>query len=382
MAELRRPGAWLDGEMSKEEADDFVEMSRTLGEMKEKKEDADSIIKAITPYLNGFMHLWYLLIKNEYGLTASDENGVTTKDGKQFDIVSFTVDFCIARLTGNELLSDELLPHAKGIKARKIDIPLDKVNAKVWTLLEKDMHGQIAIAMEKRGSKKQISAYYSIDFEALKEVSITKKLDAFDRRVYIAIAALYNAGNQFITIPQTYDAMGYVSRPGTADINKISASISKMAAAHIFIDNSEEAREYKYDKFVYDASLLPMERVQAVINGQTVEAIHPFREPPLVSFARGRKQLTTIDKKLLTSPLNKTNQNIEIEDYLLERIAHAKKGELSSKILYSAIFKEAHITGKQRQRTPTKVKSLLDFYVSQKHIKSYKIEEDGVSISW
>ncbi len=382
MPELRTPGAWLDGEMSKEESDEFLEMTRILGEMKEKQEAPETIIKAITPYLNGFMHLWYLLIKKEYGLSASDESGVTTKNGKQFDIVAFTVDFCMARLTGEEQIPDALMPHAKGIKARKIDLPLDKVNAKVWTLLEKDMHGQIAIAMEKRGSKKQISAYYSIDFEALKEVSITKKLDAFDRRVYIAIAALFNAGNQFITVPQIYDAMGYVSRPGTADISKISASVSKMAAAHIFIDNTEEAREYKYDKFVYDASLLPMERIQAVINGQTVEAIHPFREPPLVSFARGRKQLTTIDKKLLNSPLNKTNQNIEIEDYLLERIAHAKKGELSSKILYSTIFEEAHITGKQRQRTPAKVKALLDFYVSQKHIKSYKIEEDGVSISW
>ncbi len=271
-----------------------------------------------------------------------------------------------------------------GRRVQKIDFPVDKVNSKVWKLLEAAPNGQIGIAAEKRDSKKQLTILYSINFDALGDnVTITRKLEPFDKRVYLAVSALYNAGNSIISFSQIYRTMGNTHSPNAHDIEKISDSIAKMAAARVSLDNTQEAKSYKYDKFTYTASLLPMERLEGVINGKAVEAaIHLFREPPLVSFARGRKQITTIERKLLETPVSKTDQNLLIQDYLLERIAHAKTGRQPGKILFDTLYKEAKVnTQKQRQRAGAKLKAILDHYVQCGHISSYTMEADGIRLT-
>jgi len=285
------------------------------------------------------------------------------------------------KITSAELAT--VLPSITGKKVKKINFPVDKVNSTIWKLLEQDMHGQLSIAVEsgKDKGKKEIDIIYSIDFGGLGDnVRITRMLEAYDKRVYIAIGALWAAGNQIITTGQIYYAMGGTGQPAPNQVEKIENAVSKMSGAKIFIDNTQEASVYKYPKVVYDASLLPMERMTAIVNGQKVEsAIHLFREPPLISFARGRKQIMPIERQLLTTPLNWTNQNLLLEDYLLETIAHAKRGKRSKKMLYKTIFAEARITEKkQRQRTPEKVKRILDYYQKCGYITGYKVETDGI----
>lgn len=274
-------------------------------------------------------------------------------------------------------------------KISEVDYPLDKINANVWRLLkEADKTGQLTFAAEKRGSRKTADIIYSIDFEALEQengVTITKKLTAFDKRVYIAASALYNNGFDVVTVVQIYAAMGNTGRPASTDIKKINDSLTKMRAAHIYLSNESEHQLYsKYDKFVYDASLLPMERISAVINGQTVDsAIHLFREPPLTSFARERKQITTVSRHLLESPLSKTDANLLIDDYLIERISHIKnsKGKTSNKLLYSTIYEKCQITTKmQRSRAKEKISKYLSHYKECKFIKDYKEAADGITI--
>ena len=159
-------------------------------------------------------------------------------------------------------------------------------------------------------------------------MKITKKLTQFDKRVYIAISALFNEGNKVISLTQIHRTMGNEKRPSKEQLEKINNSITKMTGARITLDNSKEIKaNYGYDKFIYDGSLLPLERGAAVVNGQLADAaIHIFREPPAMSFAKQRKQITTLDIKLLQSPLNKTESNLLIDDYLIERIARAKRG--------------------------------------------------------
>lgn len=272
-------------------------------------------------------------------------------------------------------------------KLEKIDFPVDKVNKDIWRLLDAPTGGQLSMArydVSKRGSKKPVDILYSLDFTKLENVSITRKLEPYDKRVYLAIAALYNDGYDVMSVQQIYSAMGYTGRMSATDIKKINTAISKMNGAHLYIDNLAEAKAYKYDRFKYDGVLLPMERIQAIVNGQTAEAaIHIFREPPMVSFARERKQITTVDIKLLDTPLSKTNANIEIEDYLIEQIAHIKKGKVRNKMLYDTIYKNAGVkTKKQRQRAPEKIRQLLDHYVKCGYIAAYKEVSDGVVIEY
>ncbi len=277
------------------------------------------------------------------------------------------------------------IPKTTARRAELIEYPLDKINSQIWSLLEKDTKGQIALKAEKTGSKKELNIYYSINFDELGEgITITRRLTPFDKRVYIAISALFNAGNNVITLTQIYFAMGYTGKPGKSNLERINSTISKMTGAKIYVNNEQEAAAYKYNKFVYDGSLLPLERGTAIVNGQLSEAaIHIFREPPIITFAKQRKQVTTIDVKLLQSPISKTDTNLLIDDYLIERISRAKKGKQPRRILWKTIYDKVGITtSKQKQRTPDKIKRYLTHYQKCGMIENFSLDRDGITFSF
>lgn len=282
-------------------------------------------------------------------------------------------------------ISAELEEKITAVRAKDIIYPLDKVNSRVWKLLENTNNKQIGIyAGENKKGKAIIS--YSIDFDNLPDsLQVSKKLNAFDKRVYIAIAALFNAGNTIVSLSQIAYAMGYPTRQTTTTLDKILASVKKMNKAHISIDNIGEIQIYKnYQHFKYDSNLLQVEIITAVINGkETNAAIHIFREPPLVSYARDHKQITTVPVKLLQSPLSKTESNMNLEDYIIEQLAHIKKGSINNRMLYSTIFDNAGITTKkERQRAKGKIERLLKYYVEENQIKGYKSDDLGITIDY
>lgn len=272
-----------------------------------------------------------------------------------------------------------------GRKVQNIDFPIDKVNTRVWKLLENAISGQLEIAVEKQSSKKQISIIFSINFDELgKDIAVSRKLEPFDRRVYVAIDALYKAGNMLISFSQIHFAMGYTTRPAKTDIDRIRKSIYKMRHATVYLNNSQEiAAHYRYDKVQIEGPLLPSFIKSGIINGKQVdEALCLLCEPPLVAFARGRKQITTIKRELFETPVSKTDQNLLIEDYLLERIAHAKNGRQPKKILYSTLYEEANLTTqKQQQRVKSKLTAILGHYVKCGYIKEYTDEGDAITFS-
>ena len=284
------------------------------------------------------------------------------------------------------------LPRIIANPTDKVNYPLDKPNSVIWNLItdaaKNNPNGQMKLAIDtsKKGSKQDAVVLYSINFDELPTgVKITKQLTQFDKRAYIAAAALYNAGNEIITATQVYAMMGNSKTPGKEDLRKVNDSLTKMGAARVYIDNAQEVQQTKgYKHFKYDAPLLPFERISAYINGQLTEsAIHLFRVPPLISFARQRNQITTISRQLLESPISKTDANLLIDDYLLERIGHMKsgKGKAPRKMLFATIYNKCNITtAKQKQRAPEKIRRYLDHYKKCGWIKGYTEEADGITI--
>lgn len=280
-------------------------------------------------------------------------------------------------------------PAATAKRAEIIEMPLDKVNSTMWTMLQEARGGQLTmwpLKVEKDGSEKELSIIYGIDFSDLEAagVKITKRLLPFDKRVYIAISALFNHGNNVISLTQIYYAMGSTGKPATYQLQKIQDSVTKMSGARVLVDNTQEVTVYKYPRFKYDGPLLPIERATAIVNGQIADAaIHIFREPPVMTFAKQRRQITTITVKALQSPISKTDANLLIDDYLLERIAHAKNGRQPKKILYSKLYEAAQITTKkQKERAPEKIKTYLEHYKACGLIARYTMLKDGIQIDF
>ena len=291
----------------------------------------------------------------------------------------------------------EELPRIISNPAELLAYPLDKPNSVIWNLLaEADPSGQIAVNIETTSPKdkkkhKEALIFYAINFDDISPgLTFTKQLTTYDKRVYTAAAALFNEGNDIFSLAQLHHMMGNSGRPSAKQIQRMNDSLTKMGAARIYIDNRNEIRVNKgYKHFRYDASLLPFERVSAYINNTLTDtAIHLFREPPMITFAKERDQITTVPRKLLESPISKTDANLTLEDYLIERIAHMKNPNSTAphKILFTTVFEHCHINGKkdkdrkERERTPEKIRKYLDHYKSCGWIAGYSQGADGVTI--
>lgn len=288
-----------------------------------------------------------------------------------------------------EELQHELseLPNIAGRRTEYLHFALDKINTSWNNFVNTAPDGQLCFNFDTTlgNEKGKALVYFSLDFFSLGDnVHITKKLLPYDQRVYIAVDALYRAGNMFVTIQQIYRAMGYNGTAGKSDKEKIDKAMIKLKAAHVTIDNSIEVdkAKYKYPHVVVDTQLLNAVRCRIIDNGQIVDGAYKILdEPVLMSFARGRGQVTQIERQLLSSPLNATDQNILIEDYLIERIERAKNGKGKRIILLNTLYEYAGITQKkQKQRAPSKIIKLLDYYKSIDYIKSWQFPDDRIEI--
>lgn len=269
--------------------------------------------------------------------------------------------------------------------------PLDKPNRYIWNLIAKaDADGQLRIDQvfntmsdkSKKNAGQQPLVYCSLSFvDNDPNIKITKILTQYDKRVYIAVSGLYDAGNLIMTLGQIYKEMGRKGEAGSADKAAIEASLTKMGNARLYLDSTEEALANKNSvAFKWDGPLLPFERLTVIKNGQrTDSAIKPLKDLPLMRFARERKQVTSISRELLAGPLNLTEQNLRLEDYLIEEISHMKNGRSvkgRTRMKLETIYKNCEITGKQRQRTPEKIKKLLTHYKKCGWIYDFSMTDD------
>ena len=293
---------------------------------------------------------------------------------------------------------DETLVHIDSARLDEVDRGTDKLNRNVWGQFADMPPGQTALGFmdggvldlslntasaKDRANGVQRLVSYAIDFDALEESSIAPRLEPYDHRVYEAVSSLFNhTGRSHFTLKEIHFAMGFGTEPSKAQKKKLNDSLTKMMRAHISVDNQDEIATYDYPHYVYDGALLPMERVTGYVDGQIANGvIHVFREPPLFTFARERKQFTTHSVRVLQTPLNKNDTNIRIEDYLLEQIDWMRHGKRSRTILYETLFEKTGITRRDaKSRKRKDVKKLLDHYVSVDLIKGYKENKESVEI--
>ena len=232
------------------------------------------------------------------------------------------------------------------------------------------------LAMERRGSKKQITTLASIDFDNLNgsvQIKGRRELTAYDREVHDAIITLFiDGGNEYITPQMIYQVMtgnpdAYLN-PKQAEA--ISDSITKCMYSKLTIDAGEEAKAYGFDSFKYDGNLISGERVTATLNGNVLECLRILRPPVLYEYANKKNQIGRFDIKLLNSPINKTEEIITLQGYLYRRILSMKgSSTLSKTIVYDTVYNQIEVTAasdgalrKKKSKVRDQIKKILDYW--------------------
>lgn len=278
------------------------------------------------------------------------------------------------------------LPIIKAKRLKEIGYPLDKVNGTLWAgVLERGIRRELKAETDidsRRG--KQANIYVLIDFDELDGVKISRNLDSYDKRVFIAVANLKRQGLDYVTTAQVYRAMGGRGTPSRKDRDKILESVKFISMGRVFIDNSEEAKLYKkYDRIKESFPLLATAIGEGYVNGILVDdVIHIIEDPRLITFAENRGQIATVPIALLESPISMTAANLTLEDYLFTRIARMRNTPaLTRTILFTTIYERCGIKSKmQKSRLPEKLERILEHYKTEKWIKEYTITDRSIEV--
>lgn len=324
----------------------------------------------------------------------SDENGIK-EDSEEtraaiLEIVKRYAELIkqgSAAATEQQATLDQL-PSVSHQKLKDVMYPLDKVNSYLFGLVAVGEETPLKAESDTDNRKgKQANIYILLDFDEIDGLKISRKLTAYDKRVFIAVANLAKQGHWITTAEQIYKAMGNKGRPNAATIEKILESVEILSRARVYIDNTEETKLYtKYEKIKGSFYLLATEQVTAYAKGVIVkDAIKILGIPQLLTFAENRGQVTTTPLALLESPMSQTEANLLLEDYLFSRIARMKNAKRLSKaqktILIETIYQKCNIaTYKQKQRLPDKIMTILDHYKNEGWIKGYILTDRSVDI--
>lgn len=296
--------------------------------------------------------------------------------------------------TPEQETQEEKIYNIKSRLPEKRKAVTDIINNNFWNTRDSlPRYKNFPFHTERSGSDNAAIVNFTVSYESLEaafdKLHIPSNVTLFDRKVYYACADLYlqNPAEPVFSISQIYALIrgDNLSKASATDFEKINTSLTKMLLTYIAIDNRQEITVNKnYPEFVYDGALLPFERVSGYINGQFSDAlIHLFREPPMYSFAAGRLQLDTVERKVLLSPLHNTDLNNRIEYYLFSRILQLKNNHGNKKILYSSIYENCYLNSKdrkQKQRANEKIEKLLTHYVESEYIERYTHTKDGKGI--
>ena len=276
-----------------------------------------------------------------------------------------------------EEITQELV-NAKTSAISKMLLDLNKISQKAFNTDVNIAFYQdtpVKIAMERRGSKREINTLVAINFDSdgMTEkgltISGTEKLTQFDKIVLDAVNSLFIEGqNLYITTQMIFHVItGDINRRITPNYaQEINNSLTKLLFSHIKIKANEEAVMYPQLKdFEYHDTIVPGKMIKAILNGTEVACIYIRGIPPLYLYASKKNQISKINLDIIKLPFagerNEGKEHMTLLYYLLRRIIALKS--ISNHIKYETIYHELgydSATKQKKLKIRKKVKEILD----------------------
>jgi hypothetical protein len=223
---------------------------------------------------------------------------------------------------------------------------------------------------------------YLMDFDGIDDLEFktTKEIDGYDELVQAAAAAL-SEHNGIFSETQICKLMGIP--PTRTNRENVRKSMEKQLVTKITINNLAERKKapnYPEWNNVTD-SLISYRRVEAEFNGKKGVGIALKSLPILQEFARGRKQFTVIDRKLLDAPdINKTRRNIKSIVFLIKRISHIKSGSGNPIILKRTLYEEFNIKNNHKAEYIGAVNKILSHFKNEHFITDFTEDAERFTI--
>lgn len=244
--------------------------------------------------------------------------------------------------------------------------------------------GEQLLELERKGRiKQQIRTKVTFSYEGI-DILAKKEFNLFDQEVHDAVVTLYLAGNPLISPAMVYRAMtGKTNQEyiHEAKLKKIEDAIDKCMFSKLSIDASEAAALYGYEQAVYSGALLSAEKVSVCMGGHKVIAYRIIVEPLLYRYAKSCNQISSVDIKLLDTPVTKTDDTIILQSYLLRRIEAMRYDKRCERmILFEDIYELMGVTKEQRvqlKRIRENVQNILDYWREKEYIGKYEIVMKG-----
>lgn len=221
--------------------------------------------------------------------------------------------------------------------------------------------------------------------------NIIDKLTNFDKEVMDAVATLAPLNN----VISATSIFRIISGKMTGTINKnqrdkVDESMERCRKYLLKIDltsqyliNSPQERKY-VDSLEYSGYLISFSKFdkRSKKGGKTGNYYYVITEMPLMfRLAESIGRVSEFPIALLDTPVQKTNQAIVVQGFLLREIDNMKKGLRDSNFLtWEEVYEVAMIEDllkQQKQRFRKLVESILEFWKEKKFIDSFNVASTG-----
>lgn len=245
--------------------------------------------------------------------------------------------------------------------------------------------------------------YKSTTYVDIDNMATTKNITMYDKEVLNAVSTIYHYGNTFFTpamVFRTMNGQDSTTKVTPAAAGAVTKSINKLSITRIKIDCTEQYntsfKDDKQDKVILGNYLIPVNFMEATLNGKITMAYKFIDTPPVYSYSKKFKQISHIpnEVKNLNASNNKsrkhTTTNISIRSYLMERI-EAQKGGYDSNVIYydrrdNEIIKNKTIyeilenedpSQEEKNRIRKNTTEILDHFKEKEYITDYKENRRG-----
>lgn len=245
--------------------------------------------------------------------------------------------------------------------------------------------------VSKKESEKIINVLCEIDYSKLSEKNKEELegLTVFDRAVLDVANTINIYGNNYVTYNNIYRLLCGDDKANLRKAPKveqaISRAITKARNTDITINNQEEADFFGVERIYIKRHLLEAYETIVIDSGNPTKGIVFTDKPILLGYAESRKQ---IDSKfyvsMMNTPISKTVNNIELQNYLARRVIMILRGLPSNKISCDKMCKELGIIENVKKETSTqrvkkkktieKCKTILDDWTAKGLIEGYEID--------